>query len=80
MIILFPINSYVTKTMQLKYNQYDIVLSKASDGVTIRIVDNNLFKTYEKTIDKMSMFEHGIGTIDNLYIIHSECMKHFFRI
>lgn len=57
------------------YSHYNIDIYQTNSDVIIRILDTQLFRTYEAIYDKMNIQSLGINTINNFYIICNDCFK-----
>jgi hypothetical protein len=60
--------------MSFTFEHYDISLSQAENDVTIRVLDNKLFRIYQNTYDKISLHNFGIGTLSNFYTLCLNCL------
>jgi len=54
------------------YKHYDIILSHTVSDVTLRIVDNTLFKVYQTKYEQISMHKFGLNSLKNFHAICSD--------
>jgi hypothetical protein len=66
--------------MSFTFEHYDISLSQTENDVTIRILDNKLFRIYQNTYDKISLHNFGIGTLSNFYKLCFNCLTSLGKI
>jgi hypothetical protein len=60
--------------MSFTFKDYDLSLHQTENDVTIRILDNKLFKIYQNTYNKISLYNFGIGTLSNFYKLCLNCL------
>ena len=61
--------------MSYSFKHYDIELTETTIDCTIRIIDNKFFRVYQKSFDKFNVQNLGIGSLNNFYMIGSNCFK-----